>query len=97
MRRIRRLVLALAVAVVLGATPAVAYTDACWGQATAAFAQLGEMGPHASQQENPREGLANLAKRLYEEEEVLDAPTLQALGAFLVSIDPNLTIDACMD
>lgn len=84
-------------ALLLGQSPAKAYTDACWGQATAVFARMGEMGIHASQQAEPREGLGNLANRLYYEEGVLDAPTLQALGAFLVSIDPDLTVEACMD
>ena len=89
------LVLAILFAVILTPVPAAAYTNACWGQATAAFAQMGEMGEHASQQATPRAGLANLAQLLYDDG-VLDAPTLQALGAYLVSIDPELTIDACM-
>jgi len=83
-------------ALLSGQSPAKAYTNACWGQATAAFAQMGMMGEHASQQAEPRVGLGNLANILYEDG-VLDAPTLQALGAFLVSIDPNLTIEACME
>jgi hypothetical protein len=81
---------------VLASVSVHAYTDACWGKASAAFAQMGEMGQHASQQETPRDGLANLARYLYRDG-VIDAPTLQALGAYLVSIDPNLTIEACMD
>lgn len=96
----KKLVVVLALlflfALLSGQSPAKAYTDACWGQATAAFAQMGEMGEHASQQEEPRAGLGNLANILYEEG-ALDAPTIQALGAFLVSIDPDLTIEACMD
>lgn len=76
--------------------PATAYSEECWGHATAAFAQMGEMGLHASQQPTPRDGLANLANALYEDG-VLEAPTLQALAAFLVSIDPDLTVEACMD
>ena len=35
--------------------------NACWGQATAVFAQMGEMGEHASQQPTPKLGLRNLA------------------------------------
>jgi hypothetical protein len=73
-----------------------AYTQDCFGQATAAFAQMGEMGEHASQQANPRDGLGNLARDLYKDG-VLDAPTLQALAAWLVSIDPDLTVEACMN
>jgi hypothetical protein len=66
----------------------------CWGQATKVFAQLGEMGPHASQQTTPRLGLAGLARSLYEAG-VISEPTLQALGAFVAS-DLGLSIDACM-
>lgn len=91
------LVLVSIFALVFAIVPAQAYTQDCWGQATAAFAQMRKMGLHASQQETPREGLPNLARYLYYEEGVLDAPTLQALGAYLVSIDPDLTIEACMD
>lgn len=90
------LALASLLAIVFMPASAKAYTNACWGQATAVFAQLGEMGDHASQQPTPRLGLANLANALYDDE-VIDAPTLQALAAFLVSIDPNLTVEACMD
>ena len=66
-----------------------AASDACWGQATQVFARTGAMGQHASNQTNPRLGLRNLAVLLYEQG-VIDAPTLQALGAF-VSVD----ISAC--
>lgn len=96
----KKLILALALislfALVLLPAPAMAYTDACWGQATAVFAQMGKMGLHASQQATPRDGLANLASYLYDDG-VLDAPTVQALGAWLVAIDPDLTVDACMN
>ncbi len=82
----------LAVAV----SPVLAADDqACWGQATAAFAATGEMGEHASGEETPRLGLGNLADVLYENG-TIDAPTLQALGAWLVSLDPELVIDECM-
>lgn len=70
-------------------------SDACWGQATAVFAQMGEMGEHASQQLNPRLGLANLAESLYEAGVIPD-DSIQALGAF-VADSLGLTIDACMD
>ena len=96
----KKLILALALvslfALVLLPAPVMAYNNACWGQATAVFAQMGEMGLHASQQPTPRDGLANLASYLYDDG-VIDAPTLQALGAWLVSIDPDLTVAACMD
>jgi hypothetical protein len=68
--------------------------DACWGQATAVFAQMGEMGKHASQQPTPRLGLRNLARALYEQGTIPD-DTMQALGAF-VSAALGLSIDACM-
>jgi hypothetical protein len=76
--------------------PVKAYTQACWGQATAAFAQMDEMGLHSSQEPTPRNRLAIHASYLYDEG-VLDASTLQALGAFLVSIDPDLIVEACME
>lgn len=68
---------------------------ACWGQATMVFAQMGVMGEHASQQENPRFGLRNLAKVLYDAG-VLPDDSMQALGAF-VAAELGLTIDACID
>jgi len=88
------LVLTALFALVLMPAPVMAYTDACWGQATATFAQMGKMGEHASQEPTPRDGLSNLAHELYDAG-VIDAPTLQALAAFLVSIDPELTVEAC--
>jgi hypothetical protein len=68
--------------------------NACWGQATRVFAQLGEMGQHSSQQPTPRVGLANLARLLYDGGVIVE-PTLQALGAF-VADELGLAIDACM-
>ena len=67
---------------------------ACWGEATQVFAQLGEMGEHASQQATPRLGLANVARLLYDLG-VLPDDSLQALGAFLSSA-LGLTIDSCL-
>lgn len=90
------LVSVMLLALMVAPSPAKAYTQACWGQATAAFAQMGVMGEHASQQTTPRVGLANLARSLYNDG-ILEAPTLPALAAFLVSIDPDLTVEACMD
>jgi hypothetical protein len=69
--------------------------DACWGQATKVFAQTGEMGEHSSQQPNPRLGLRNLARALYDAG-VIDADSMQALGAF-VATELGLEISACMD
>ena len=56
--------------------------QACWGQATKVFAKTGAMGFHASNQSNPRLGLANLAVALYDAG-LIEAPTMQALGAFV--------------
>jgi hypothetical protein len=79
----------------IGMQSAIAGADgnACWGQATAVFAQLGEMGEHASSQGQPRVGLANLARTLYQMG-AIEAPTLAALGAF-VTAELGLSVDAC--
>ena len=69
--------------------------QSCWGQASAVFAQMGLMGEHASQQPNPRDGLHNLAVTLYDDG-VIEGPSLAALAAWLVSLDPDLTVAACM-
>ena len=55
--------------------------QACWGEATQVFAQLGEMGAHASQQPTPRLGLRNVARALYELGLIPD-DSLQALVLF---------------
>lgn len=67
---------------------------ACWGQATAVFAQFGVMGEHASEQPTPRLGLANLADLLFEAG-IISEGTMQALGAF-VAAESGLSIDACL-
>lgn len=90
-------VVALVMAVLVSS--AYANTDedgACWGQATAVFAQTGVMGAHASQEETPRVGLHNLAIALYDDGNgVLEDDTIQALGAW-VAAEEGLSIDACM-
>ena len=70
--------------------------DACFGQASAVFAQMGEMGDHSSSYSTPRLGLANLARLLFGE------PDMEALGQFVANSlkDENgepLTIDACLE
>jgi hypothetical protein len=99
LQNVRNLVAFLLIAcslIFVSAAPAAAQNEnACWGQATAVFAQMGEMGEHASQQPTPRLGLKNLAEALYEQG-VLDEPTLQALGAW-TSSELGLSIDACME
>ena len=75
-------------------TPAVASADAsCWGQATKAFASTGTMGQHASEQEEPRLGLRNVARALADAG-VLADDSLEALGAFLASAS-GLEVAAC--
>ena len=69
-------------------------SQSCWGQASAAFAQMGIMGEHASEQEEPRVGLAGLAQLLFEAG-IIPEPTLTALGIF-VTTELGLSIDACM-
>ena len=68
--------------------------DACWGQASAVYAKLGYMGEHSSQQEEPRDGLYNLAVYLYNDG-IIDEPSLAALGAFVAEAE-GLSIDACI-
>jgi len=67
--------------------------EACWGQATAVFAQMGDMGEHSSQQSSPRVGLHNLAVILYDAG-VISEPSMAALGAFVADA-LGLSIDAC--
>ena len=69
--------------------------NACWGQASKVFAQMGEMGSHSANQSNPRAGLRNLARLLYGLGVIGDA-TLAALGRF-VADDLGLSIEACMN
>ena len=69
-------------------------SGACWGQASKVFAQMGAMGTHSSSQSNPRLGLRNLARALFDEG-VLSDDTMQALGSF-VAAELGLSIEACM-
>jgi hypothetical protein len=68
--------------------------SACWGEASAALARLGEMGYHASHQDTPRLGLRNVARLLYSLGTLPD-DSLQALGAFLSSA-LGMSIDSCL-
>ena len=70
-----------------------AANKACWGQASAVFAQLGEMGLHSSSQGNPRAGLRNLARNLADAGYIPD-DTMESLGQF-VATSLNLSIEAC--
>ena len=85
----------LALVIVLAASaPGFAQSRSCWGQATAVFAQTGEMGKHSSEQANPRVGLRNLA-RLLAEAGVIPDDSMASLGVF-VSDELGLSIEACM-
>ncbi|HEX6308013.1 MAG TPA: hypothetical protein VFZ69_07485 [Longimicrobiales bacterium] len=87
--------LAAATAVGQVATANAADDQACWGQATAVFAALGVMRPHASKEyDTPREGVRNLACSLYAAGLIAD-DSMQALGEFVATAE-NLSIDACM-
>ena len=86
------LVSVLLVSTVVQADPS---DKACWGQASAVFARFDEygMGDHASNQPNPRDGLRNLARALYEDEVIPD-DSMQALGVFVATLE-GLSIEAC--
>jgi hypothetical protein len=83
----------IVVCLCLVAVPVFAKGNSCWGQASAVFARMGLMGEHASQQDEPRIGLANLARILFEQG-IISEPTLAALGAF-VADELGLEIDRC--
>ncbi len=88
------LVVMLVVIMLAAVAPVQAADDnACWGQASAVFAQMGEMGQHSAEQATPRLGLRNLARYLYGEGIIAD-DSMQALGAFVADA-LGLSIDAC--
>lgn len=89
------LVLALLVSVLLVSTvvQAAPSDQACWGQASAVYAQMGEMGAHSSSYPTPRDGLRNLARALYDMGAIPD-DSMQSLGTF-VATDLGLSVDAC--
>ena len=68
---------------------------ACWGEATAVFAQMGEMGMHSADQPNPRVGLRNLARALAEAGVIPD-DSMDALAQF-VADSIGFSLDACLD
>ncbi|MGD2026760.1 MAG: hypothetical protein PVI99_03010 [Anaerolineales bacterium] len=88
------MVIAIFLASFAFAPQAQAAGPACWGQASAVFAQMGEMGEHSSEQPTPRDGLRNLARYLFNEGIILD-DSMAALGAFVADA-LGLSIDACM-
>jgi hypothetical protein len=67
--------------------------NACWGQASRVFAQMGEMGEHSSGFATPRLGLRNLARELAAAGIIPD-DSMASLGAF-VAAELGLSIEAC--
>jgi hypothetical protein len=67
--------------------------NACWGQASAVFAQTEDMGGHASELPTPRLGLRNLARALADDGIIPD-DSMQSLGVFVAN-ELGLSIDAC--
>jgi hypothetical protein len=94
----KRIAIAVLVMLLLLLTVVPAFADAndraCWGQASAVFAQMGKMGEHASQFPTPRLGLRNLARALYASGAIEDN-SMQALGQFVAEA-LGLEIEACM-
>ena len=78
----------------LAAPTSTSQDNACWGQLSVVYAQMGIMGDHSSQQEEPRDGLYNLAVDFYEAGDISE-PSLQALGAYLNQA-LGLSIEACL-
>lgn len=89
----------IAFSVCIGAVAATAMSlpvqadGSCWGAASAAFAQLGEMGEHSATQATPRLGLRNLARSLFEAG-VIPEDSMDALGTFVAEA-LGLSLDAC--
>jgi hypothetical protein len=85
--RTRMLIVAMLVLMVLGGlAPAASAQSAnrngknCWGVVSAQAAQVGGLGEHASQQEEPRSGLGNLSR-------TLGFDHISAFGSFLATVD----------
>ncbi len=87
------MMLVLVLGVFAGSAAAAPGEKACWGQASAVFAQAGEMGLHSSSQPTPRLGLHNLAVALHEAGVIPEA-SMSALGMFVAG-ELGLSIDAC--
>jgi len=94
MRKIVFTVCIGAVAATAMSVPVQADGGSCWGAASAAFAQLGEMGEHSATQPTPRIGLRNLARSLYEAGVIPD-DSMDALGTF-VAETLDLSLEACI-
>lgn len=90
----RNQIMVLLATTALFVVPASAQGNSCWGEASAIFARMGEMGNHASEQDEPRVGLANLSWALYDMG-VISEPTLNALAEF-VTTELGLDLDRCL-
>lgn len=87
-------VLAPAAGLTGGATASAAPdAQACWGQASRVFAQMGEMGEHSSSFPTPRLGLRNLARSL-SDAGVIPDDSPQSLGGFVAG-ELGLEIESC--
>jgi hypothetical protein len=92
---LKRFIAALTAAVlsILLMTSAVSAGPSCWGQASAVFAQTGDLGQHSAGFGTPRLGLRNLARTLHDADIIPD-DSMEALGGF-VADEFGFTIDAC--
>jgi hypothetical protein len=88
--------LLVAVMIALGSVSVLADSppsNVCWGQASAVFAQMGEMGEHSSSYDTPRLGLRNLARMLYNAG-IIEDDSMAALGQFVAEAE-GLSVEAC--
>ena len=94
MKRARRIIVhSLILALFLvAATYAPAFADGptnpnCWGKVTSQRAStVHDVGEHASNQAEPRAGLGNLARTLYELG-ITSGPHVSYMGSFLATVD----------
>jgi hypothetical protein len=78
---------ALAIPSAASAVPAGSVPANCWGVVTSQFARADRgIGEHSSSQTNPRLGLGNVAKALFDQGLISD-PHVSDLGALLAQLD----------
>lgn len=87
------IVLIMALVLMSLAVTVTATSPQCWGQASAVFAQTGDMGEHSASFDTPRLGLRNLARLLYDAGLIPD-DSMASLGVY-VADELGLSIDAC--